>query len=148
MHAQWLDSGAALSPETLVGEGLLYETMPVDAFQGRLDVVKRDRGYVHQDVVDLRADTPGLEAICAKFADEHLHDEDEVRFILDGEGVFDVRSREDRMMRVVVERADLIVVPALRNHRFELTGSRAIRAVRLFKDPSGWVPRYRSPQAR
>jgi 1,2-dihydroxy-3-keto-5-methylthiopentene dioxygenase len=144
MHAKWLDSGEALNADTLRTEGLLYERVPAGDFQSRLELLKRERGYVKQDEVAMSPETPGLEGICAKFADEHTHDEDEVRFILEGEGVFDVRSTGDRYMRVTVEVGDLIVVPANRNHRFELTDARTIRAVRLFKDPSGWVPRYRS----
>ena len=144
MRANWLDSGEPLDADALRAEGVHYEGLPVEAFQAPLDALKRQRSYVHQDVVDLRPSTPGLDAICAKFVDEHLHDDDEVRFILEGEGVFDVRSRGDRTMRILVEGADLIVVPAERYHRFLLTESRTIRAVRVFKDASGWIPRYRS----
>jgi 1,2-dihydroxy-3-keto-5-methylthiopentene dioxygenase len=143
MRANWLDTGETLDADALRAEGVHCERLPIDAFQAPLDALKRDRGYVHQDVVELLPTTPGLDAICAKFVDEHLHDDDEVRFILDGEGIFDVRSRDDRAMRILVEAADLVVVPAERYHRFLLTESRTIRAVRLFKDPSGWVPRYR-----
>lgn len=148
MRAQWLDTDQGLSADFLRDEGLLYERLHIDTFQGHLEKLKRDRGYVQQDEIELRPDTPGLDTICAKFADEHLHDDDEVRFILSGEGIFDIRSRGDRFMRVVVEREDLIVVPALRQHRFQLTDARTIRAVRLFKDASGWVPRYREAQGR
>ena len=90
--------------------------------------------------------TPNIDVICAKFVDEHLHDDDEVRFVLEGAGIFDIRSRDDRYMRVTVEPGDLIVVPANRHHRFMLTESKTIRCVRLFKDAGGWVPRYRAEQ--
>jgi 1,2-dihydroxy-3-keto-5-methylthiopentene dioxygenase len=155
MRAYWwsdaLDDGGrgeALPADFLRAEEIVYEKLPIDAFQAPLDALKHERGYLHQDQIALSPTTPGLDAICAKFVDEHVHDDDEVRFILDGEGIFDVRSKDDRFMRIVVERADLIVVPANRNHRFMLTDSRTIRAIRLFKDASGWVPRYRSPAKR
>jgi 1,2-dihydroxy-3-keto-5-methylthiopentene dioxygenase len=144
MRANWLDSGEALGADTLRAEGVLYERLPVEGFRSPVDALKLERGYVKEDVVELRPSTPGLDAICAKFDCEHFHDDDEVRFILEGEGIFDVRSLDDRFMRIVVEVADLIVVPAGRYHRFLLTDSRTVRAVRLFKDPSGWVPRYRA----
>lgn len=64
--------------------------------------------------------------------------------MLEGAGVFDIRSSDDRWMRVVVEPGDLLVVPARRYHRFELTEARTIRCVRLFQDMSGWVPHYRA----
>lgn|GEM_PF-6364108 len=82
--------------------------------------------------------------ICAKFLDEHYHDDDEVRFVLEGDGVFDIRFGDDRWMRVVVEVGDLIVVPARRHRRFLLTDQKDIRCVRLFKDASGWVPHSRA----
>jgi len=148
MQAHWLDESGAepISIDTLRDNGVLFEQLPTDeaTFQRSLDTLKADRGYVEQDVVELRPETPGLDEICAKFVDEHLHSEDEVRFVLDGEGVFDIRSKDDRWMRVKVERGDLIVVPEKRHHRFMLTESRSIRCVRLFKDEAGWVAHYRN----
>jgi 1,2-dihydroxy-3-keto-5-methylthiopentene dioxygenase len=66
--------------------------------------------------------------------------------VLEGEGVFDIRSRDDRWMRVTVEEGDLIIVPKNRHHRFFLTDRKTIRCVRLFQDQSGWVPQYRDPK--
>lgn len=145
MHAHWLDDGGKIDEGALRDEGVHYEPLPVDGarYQPAIDRLKTDRGYVEQDEVALRPDLPNLDEICAKFIDEHLHTEDEVRFVLDGAGVFDIRSRDDRWMRVTVERGDLIVVPANRHHRFFLTDAKTIRCVRLFKDKSGWVPHYR-----
>lgn len=147
MQAHWLDEAGEepISIETLRDQGVLFEQLPTEAatFQASLDALKSDRGYVEQDVIELRPDTPGLDDICAKFVDEHSHSEDEVRFVLEGEGVFDIRSEDDRWMRVKVEQGDLIVVPEKRYHRFTLTDRRTIRCVRLFKDRSGWVPHYR-----
>lgn len=149
MRAFWLDEGeAAVIPAArLEAEGVLARALPLDpaAHQPALDALKRDRGYIEQDVIALAPDTPGLDALCAKFVDEHHHDDDEVRFTLAGEGIFDIRSGDDRWMRVVVEPGDLIVVPKGRHHRFLLTERRAIRCVRLFRDTAGWVPRYRHP---
>lgn len=147
MQAHWLDEAGAepISIDTLRDNGVLFEQLPTDddAFQASLDALKADRGYVEQDVVELRPETPKLDEICAKFVDEHLHSEDEVRFVLEGEGVFDIRSKDDRWMRVKVEQGDLIVVPGERFHRFMLTDRKTIRCVRLFRDQSGWVPHYR-----
>ncbi len=145
MHARWLDRDEAIDADTLRAEGVLYERLSTDpyAYRAPIDTLKARAGYVEEDQVELRPDTPSLDAICAKFVDEHLHTEDEVRFVLEGEGVFDIRSREDRWMRVTVEEGDLIVVPKDRHHRFFLTDRKTIRCVRLFQDKSGWVPHYR-----
>mgnify|MGYP000679837506 FL=1 len=148
MKATWLNEGTELSTPELLANDVYYERLATrpESYQGPLDALKGERGYIEQDEVALSPATPNIDAICAKFVDEHLHDDDEVRFVLEGEGIFDIRSRDDRYMRVVVEPGDLIVVPANRHHRFMLTESKAIRCVRLFKDASGWVPRYREVQ--
>ena len=149
MKAHWMtDSGelaGAIPEETLAANGVLHQQLPTDesAYQGPLDQLKEARGYVEQDEVALTPETPNLDQICAKFVDEHYHDEDEVRFVLGGAGIFDIRSEDDEWMRVEVETGDLIVVPARRHHRFFLTDAKTIRCVRLFKDASGWVPHYR-----
>lgn len=146
MKAHWLDNDTPIAAATLNEEGIYYAQFETDelSYRDPIDMLKRDRGYVQEDIVALSPSTPGLDELCAKFIDEHLHDEDEVRFVLEGEGIFDIRSRDDRYMRVTVEQGDLIVVPANRNHRFMLTESRTIRCVRLFKDKAGWVPHYRA----
>lgn len=150
MKLAWLDPGPADAPcdsSDLRAAGVHHERLPVDPgqYQQSLDALKAERGYVEQDIVELSPDTENLEQICAKFADEHLHTDDEVRYVLSGEGIFDIRSVDDRWMRVTVETGDLIVVPADRHHRFSLTDLNHIRCVRLFKDAAGWVPHYRGP---
>jgi 1,2-dihydroxy-3-keto-5-methylthiopentene dioxygenase len=145
MKAYWLNSKENISGEALNAEGVLFENLPLirDVYQTRLDELKTIQGYIHQDEVRLDASMSNLDEICAKFDGEHSHDEDEVRYVLEGEGIFDIRSNQDQMMRVIVQSGDLIVVPQNRNHRFELTEQRAIHCIRLFKDATGWVPHYR-----
>lgn len=148
MQLAWIEQQAdypALDVDHLRRNGVLYERLELadDAYLATLDRLQAERGYVEQDVVELQPETPNLDAICAKFADEHLHTDDEVRFVLAGAGVFDIRDDDDRWMRVTVEAGDLIVVPKGRYHRFYLTNSKQIRCVRLFQDRAGWVPHYR-----
>ncbi len=148
MKLQWLepsDSGTPISQDDLTAVGVFTQRLEVatDAYQPALDELKAARGYVEQDIVELSPQTPELEALCEKFVGEHLHTDDEVRYVLQGEGIFDLRSKDDHWMRVTVEAGDLIVVPAHLHHRFLLTSRQEIRCVRLFKDRSGWVPHYR-----
>ncbi len=145
MNAHFIEDGSPIDAAALAREGVEHRRLePVPAaYRAPLDALKAAQGYVREDEVALSPSTPDLEAICAKFVDEHLHTEDEVRFVLEGEGVFDIRSRDDRWMRLTVEPGDLLVVPKDRYHRFFLTDQKQIRCVRLFQDPSGWTPVYR-----
>ena len=146
MRAHWLDRQGDISEGVLANNGIYYEKIDTSPalYRAPVDRVKAERGYIEEDVIELRPETPNLDTICAKFVDEHFHDDDEVRFVLEGEGIFDIRSTDDQWMRVTVEKGDLIVVPKNRHHRFLLTESRSIRCVRLFRDTSGWVPHYRA----
>lgn len=144
MESHWIDDQSPIGADELRLHGIHYEALSLDAYQPTIDTLKESKGYIQQDEINIRPDTPGLDGLLQKFDGEHLHDEDEVRFVLEGEGIFDIRSNDDRWMRVRVQPGDLIVVPGGRYHRFELTQTRTMHCVRLFQDVSGWVPKYRA----
>jgi 1,2-dihydroxy-3-keto-5-methylthiopentene dioxygenase len=112
------------------------------AYAQEIERLKTRGGYVTADVIDVNAATPGLDAMLAKFSREHWHDEDEVRFIVQGRGLFHIRPKESPVVAIEVEAGDLIRVPKATWHWFDLCGERRIRAIRLFQDPAGWAPTY------
>jgi 1,2-dihydroxy-3-keto-5-methylthiopentene dioxygenase len=114
----------------------------LEAYGPEIDRLKARGGYVTADVIDVKPDTPGLDAMLAKFSREHWHDEDEVRFILEGTGVFHIHPRTGPVFAIEVEAGDLLRVPRGTWHWFDLCADRRIRAIRLFQDPAGWTPRY------
>lgn len=115
----------------------------LEAFAKEIETLKEQGGYVTADVIDVYPDTPGLDAMLDKFNKEHWHDEDEVRFIVEGNGVFHIRPKDGSdVVALYVEQGDLARVPAGTWHWFELRKDKRIRAIRLFQDPSGWTPHY------
>jgi Uncharacterized conserved protein, contains double-stranded beta-helix domain len=95
MRAYSLGNPAQLiGPEDLERHGVLSWRVSSNKTDRDATVarIKREHRYVDQDVVELLPDTPNLAVICAKFDKEHYHTEDEVRVVLEGDGVFDVRD--------------------------------------------------------
>jgi len=140
----------------LAANGIHYERWPLEdrvdpaapadvilaAYAPEIDELKRRGGFVTADVIDVYPDTPNLEAMLAKFSKEHTHTEDEVRFILQGRGVFHIHLADRPVFGIEVWAGDLISVPLGTRHWFDLCGDRRIRAIRLFQDTSGWTPHY------
>ncbi|MEA5621828.1 1,2-dihydroxy-3-keto-5-methylthiopentene dioxygenase [Nostoc sp. UHCC 0251] len=112
------------------------------AYASDLEILKQAGGYIKADVIDINPDTPNLEAMLAKFHQEHWHDEDEIRFIIEGHGLFHINPQTSPVVAIEVSAGDLLVVPKGTLHWFDLCSDRRIRAIRLFQDISGWTPHY------
>ena len=140
----------------LADHGINYETLPLEdrvdpaapaeeiltAYKPEIDILKEQGGFVTADVIDVYPDTPNLDAMLDKFNKEHTHTEDEVRFILQGSGVFHINPGDRPVFGIEVWAGDLIRVPLGTRHWFDLCKERRIRAIRLFQDTSGWTPHY------
>lgn len=113
------------------------------AYEPEVTALKQQGGYLTADVVDVKPETPNLDVLLAKFNKEHRHAEDEVRFIVKGRGLFYIHpENEGPLFSIEIEEGDFINVPAGTKHWFDLCADRTIRAIRLFKDMSGWTPLY------
>jgi 1,2-dihydroxy-3-keto-5-methylthiopentene dioxygenase len=140
----------------LADRGIAYERWTADspvpatapaadvlaAYAAKIDELKAAGGYVTADVIDVSPATPGLDGMLAKFNSEHWHDEDEVRLIVEGRGLFHIHPPDGPVFAIEVEAGDLIRVPKGTHHWFDLCADRRIRAIRLFQDTSGWTPHY------
>ena len=136
--------------------GIWYEKWDVDSrisseasneeilaeFAPEVERLKEKGGYVTADVINVTSETPGLDAMLAKFSKEHTHSEDEVRFTVNGRGMFHINPKDGPVFGVLVESGDLINVPAKTQHWFNLCDDRTIRCIRLFEDTAGWAPEY------
>ena len=112
------------------------------AYKPEVEKLMKDGGYVTADVINITPETPGLEEMLSKFDKEHWHDEDEVRYIVKGHGLFHIAPKEGDVVSIEMEAGDLIRVPRETKHWFNLCADRTVRAIRLFEDPSGWTPHY------
>ncbi|KAJ7058354.1 Acireductone dioxygenase ARD family [Mycena amicta] len=121
--------------------------IPVDGYESQVDGIAEDRGYKNRDTIDVSREGMGevYEAKIKGFFEEHMHEDEEIRYILSGSGFFDVRETpSDAWIRVAVEPGDLLVLPAGIYHRFTLDEKDRIKALRLFQDEPKWVPHART----
>jgi len=99
-------------------------------------------GYAGRDVIALFPSSQGLDGILAAYCRCHVHDDDEVRLILAGEGVFGFVLPGGDQVEISVAAGDLIAVPAGAEHWFRLGESATIVAIRLFGANPDWQARY------
>ena len=97
------DSGREVSVADLEKIGVLYYHIPsVDG----VDALAKERGYRNRDEITVSPEKMGevYEAKVKSFFDEHLHEDEEIRYIRDGTGFFDVRSQGDEWLRISLEK--------------------------------------------
>jgi len=104
--------------------------------------LQHERGYRERDLVVLHPEHPDLDALDRRFGGIHRHDDEEVRYIIDGEGVFGFVLADGRQLELTVERGDYLHIPAGVEHWFRLNALRRIKAVRYFSARGGWTPVY------
>jgi 1,2-dihydroxy-3-keto-5-methylthiopentene dioxygenase len=155
---------------TLVaGLGVRYEhidesPLPADATADDVlaaygDLVRRensDFGYRSADVVSVSPATPNHAALRAKFLEEHIHGEDEARFMVAGSGAFYLHLN-GKVFVLEATKGDLISVPAGVKHWFDMGATPLFTSLRFFTNPDGWaaqftgdpiaqaIPRYEGP---
>lgn len=93
------------------------------------------------DVIGLKPDHPDKDALRAKFLDEHFHSDYEVRFFVEGQGLFCIH-KDHRVYAVLCEKGDLISVPANTPHWFDMGPHPRFKCIRLFTTPEGWVANF------
>jgi 1,2-dihydroxy-3-keto-5-methylthiopentene dioxygenase len=113
----------------------------IKAYQKDIERIKLENGYQTVDILRVNAGTPNRPAIREKFLNEHTHSEDEVRFFVEGAGVFYLRT-QGKVYMTLCERGDLISVPAGITHWFDMGPEPDITAIRFFDNKEGWVPHF------
>ncbi len=111
------------------------------AYANDIERLKSERGYQSVDVIRMSPDNPQKEELRAKFLSEHTHSEDEVRFFVEGSGIFYLHAA-DKVYMVLCEAGDLISVPEGAKHWFDMSANPSLTCIRLFTRPDGWVAEY------
>lgn len=111
------------------------------AYRRDVDRIMEQGGYKSCDVVRMNPDHPDRDAMRGKFLSEHTHDDDEVRFFVEGAGAFYLRD-DKGVLKVVCEQGDLLSVPKNTRHWFDMGPRPHFAAIRLFTTPEGWVASF------
>lgn len=162
-----------LPPTHLTSLGITHHHLPASDTTA-VDPIARERNYKNRDTIEISPTLlPNYEEKVKTFFHEHLHEDEEIRWILAGGGYFDVRDGEDRWVRMALEEGDLVVLPAGIYHRFTtdeknvrclplngiglVRGFRVVfanlaplwqytKAMRLFKEDPKWTPLQRDEE--
>mmetsp|Transcript_19380 Transcript_19380/g.19734 ORF Transcript_19380/g.19734 Transcript_19380/m.19734 type:complete len:286 (+) Transcript_19380:22-879(+) len=119
---------------------------PKDATDPKLQAIRDSRGYSYADIISVRPDLlPGYEVKIKAFFEEHIHDAEEIRYILDGSGYFDIRDTDNHWIRIHIKKGDLMTLPEGCYHRFTCDTTDFIQAMRLFMGEPVWTP-FNRPQ--
>ena len=71
-----------------------------------VDALAAERGYRNRDEITVSPGAMGAvyEDKVKSFFAEHLHEDEEIRYVRDGRGYFDVRDKGDRWVRIALEK--------------------------------------------
>jgi len=140
------DSNESVSLDQLKELGVLYWS--IDSID-QVNSIANQRDYKNRDHIECSPQAMGdvYHQKLDIFFEEHLHEDEEIRWVVEGSGYFDVRDQTDqRWVRIQVEKGDLLVLPPGIFHRFTVDKNNYIKAMRLFKDEPKWIALNRSSE--
>ncbi len=113
----------------------------LEAYASKINHFKNQYGFQSADVIKLNATHPDKVPMRKKFLNEHTHSEFEVRFFVEGRGLFYLHVGE-QVFGVLCEQGDLISVPANVTHWFDMGENPHLACIRFFTNPEGWVANF------
>ncbi|KAK6167929.1 hypothetical protein SNE40_021852 [Patella caerulea] len=123
--------------------GIMYWEIDSDTYETNeeLKQIRKERGYSYEDEITITEQAlPNYHEKLKIFFTEHLHSDEEIRYILDGSGYFDVRDSDETWIRIKVDKNDMITLPAGIYHRFTLDDKNYVKAKRYFVGEPVWTP--------
>lgn len=139
----------------LAAAGVLFEVWTADreladtasqnevlaAYGHSVDRLMTRYGFQSADVISVTPEHPDKAALRAKFLEEHIHSDYEVRFFVDGQGLFYIH-KDGEVYGICCQKGDLISVPAHTPHWFDMGPNPHLKCIRLFTNPEGWVANF------
>lgn len=113
----------------------------IAAYRDPVDRLMKEYNFRSVDVIAMTPDHPDKVALRKKFLDEHIHSDFEVRFFVEGEGLFFLRAN-NHVHGILCRPGDLLSVPANMPHWFDMGENPQLKCIRLFTTPDGWVANY------
>jgi 1,2-dihydroxy-3-keto-5-methylthiopentene dioxygenase len=152
---------AEVIARALAEHGLGYERWPVKpelpaaadqaavlaAYAAEIAQVQASGTYPTVDAIRLGPDHPDRVALRQKFLSEHTHSEDEVRFFVEGRGLFVIHLAGE-VLQVLCETGDFLRVPAGTKHWFDMgSAPTSPQSASSTTRPAGW-PSSRAIRSR
>ena len=113
----------------------------IAAYREAIDQLNQKFGFQSIDVVSMHPEHPQREAARGKFLAEHTHADFEIRFFVDGAGMFYIHHG-GKVYMTLCTRGDLINLPANLTHWFDMGPTPNFKAIRLFTTADGWIGNF------
>jgi cupin superfamily acireductone dioxygenase involved in methionine salvage len=128
----------------LADEGILVGQVPVAELDAAVARLMKERGAPREEPLLLWRDDPAGEAARANESDEHAHYGPEIRIVLEGRAVYEIRDRSDAWcIELKLDPGEWVVVPPERYHRF-LVGAERVHCRQLFAELRTLMPFFRA----
>lgn len=134
MPIEWIDL------DYLNNLGLELYKLSGSQEDSQLKIICKERNYVNSDLKEISPKIDKYDELRNIFATEHIHSDEEIRYVLEGSGYFDVRDRENRWIRIHVTKGDLLILPEGIYHRYVPDITNYIHVMRLFQNEPKWTP--------
>ena len=132
----------------LTNKNLDYDSLEnhiISTYENEINLIKNRYSFQSIDTVAVNLDTINISQMRQKFLQEHTHIEDEIRFFVDGSGLFYIHLN-DKVYGILCKKNDILHIPANTKHWFDLGANPFLKCIRFFTNPSGWVAEFTNSQ--
>jgi 1,2-dihydroxy-3-keto-5-methylthiopentene dioxygenase len=111
------------------------------AYGKDIERLREENGFQSVDVLRMCPNHFKKGELRQKFLNEHTHDEPEIRFFVEGSGLFFLHV-DGYIYSVLCEQGDLISIPENYRHWFDMGTDPFFTAIRFFTKTEGWIAHF------